>query len=65
MTSRIAENCSTLLVDWSPVIMVNTMPPRDPNDDDDDDEETTKTSPTNRRSCASRTMSSRPGSGPV
>ncbi len=37
MTSRIPENSSTWLVDWSPVtIMVNTMPPRDPNDDDDD-----------------------------
>ena len=31
MTSRIPENSSTSLVDWSPVIiMVNTMPPRDP-----------------------------------
>jgi hypothetical protein len=38
MTSRIPENSSTWLVDWSAVtIMVNTMPPRDPNDDDDDD----------------------------
>ena len=37
MTSRIPENSSTWLVDWSAVtIMVNTMPPRDPNDDDDD-----------------------------
>jgi len=37
MTSRIPENSSTCLVDWSPVIiMVNTMPPRDPNDDADD-----------------------------
>ncbi len=37
MTSRIPENSSTWLVDWSLVtIMVNTMPPRDPNDDDDD-----------------------------
>jgi hypothetical protein len=37
MTSRTPENSSTWLVDWSPVtIMVNTTPPRDPNDDDDD-----------------------------
>ncbi len=37
MTSRIPENSFTWLVDWSLVtIMVNTMPPRDPNDDDDD-----------------------------
>ena len=37
MTSRIPENSSTWLVDWSLVtIMVNTMPPRDPNDDDED-----------------------------
>jgi hypothetical protein len=40
MTSRIPENSSTWLVDWSPVtIMGNTMPPRDPNDDDDDAED--------------------------
>jgi hypothetical protein len=40
MTSRIPENSSTWLIDWSPVIiMVNTMPPRDPNDDDDVDDE--------------------------
>ena len=27
-------------IDWSPLnIVVNTMPPRDPNDDDDDDED--------------------------
>jgi hypothetical protein len=37
MTSRCPENSSTWLVDWSAVtIMVNTMPPRDPNEDDDD-----------------------------
>jgi hypothetical protein len=40
MTSRIPENSSTWLVDWNYVtIMVNTMPPRDPNDDDDDENE--------------------------
>jgi hypothetical protein len=40
MTSRIPENSSTWLADRSPItIMVNMMPPRDPNDDDDDEEE--------------------------
>jgi hypothetical protein len=40
MTSRIPENPSAWLVDWSPVtIMVNTMPPRDPNDDDEEDDD--------------------------
>jgi hypothetical protein len=62
MTSRIVENSSTWLVDWSPVtIMVNTMPPRDPNDDDDDvddEDEDDETNPTNRRSYTNRTMSS-------
>ena len=62
MTSRIPENSSTWLVDWSLVtIMGNTMPPRDPNDNADEEEVTTartKTNPTNRRSCANRTTSS-------
>jgi hypothetical protein len=40
MTSRIPENSSAWLVNWSAVtVMVNTMPPRDPNDDDDEDED--------------------------
>jgi len=30
----------TSCIDWSPFnIVVNTMPPRDPNDDDDDDDD--------------------------
>ena len=40
MTSRSPENPSAWLLDRSPVtIMVNTMPPREPNDDDDDDDD--------------------------
>jgi hypothetical protein len=40
ITTRILENVSTWLVDWSIVtIMGNTMPPRDPNDYDDEEEE--------------------------
>jgi hypothetical protein len=40
MTSRIPENSSTWVVDWSPVtIMRNTMPPRNPNDDDEEEED--------------------------
>jgi hypothetical protein len=43
---------STGLVEWSLVAIVgNTMPPRTK----------TRTSPTNRRSCANQTTSSRPG----
>jgi hypothetical protein len=40
MIARIPENVSTWLFDWSIVtIVVNTTPPRDPNDDDDDPED--------------------------
>jgi hypothetical protein len=40
MTTRIPEEFSTRLIDWSPyVIMGNTMPPRDPNEDEEDDED--------------------------
>ena len=40
MTTRIPEEFSTRLIDWSPyVIMGNTMPPRDPNEEDEDEEE--------------------------
>ena len=38
MTQHISENCSA--AEWRLVtMMVNTMPPRVPNDDDDDDED--------------------------
>jgi hypothetical protein len=41
MTARIPEEFSAGLIDWSPVIMANSMPPRDPDEDeeDEDDEE--------------------------
>jgi hypothetical protein len=40
MTRHIPEEFSTRLIDWSPfVIMVNTMPPRDPDEDEEDEEE--------------------------
>jgi hypothetical protein len=39
-TPRIPEDFSTKVIDWgSIVILVNTMPPRDPDEDDEDDEE--------------------------
>jgi hypothetical protein len=42
MTLHISEDFAACLVNWSIVsVILNTMPPRDPNDDDDeeDDEE--------------------------
>ena len=68
MTPRIADDFSTL-VDCSTFILGDEIPPRDPNnhdeDEDEDEDEEMKSSPTNRRSCANRTMmSSRPGSVP-
>jgi len=52
MKQHIPEEFSTRLIDWSPfVIMGNTVPPRDPEENDEEEE----TTPTNRRSCASRT----------
>jgi hypothetical protein len=39
MTSHIPETCSAWSGGWRAVaIMVDTMPPRDPDDDDDEDE---------------------------
>jgi hypothetical protein len=39
MTPLIPEELS-IKIDWSPfVIMVNTMPPRDPDDEDEDEED--------------------------
>ena len=40
MTSRIPEDISTWLVNWT--LVRNSSPPRDPNDDDDEDEEDEK-----------------------
>jgi hypothetical protein len=39
MTLHIPEELSTRLIDWSPLIMGNTMPPRDPDDDEEDEDE--------------------------
>jgi hypothetical protein len=41
MTPHILEEFSTRLIDdWSPfVIIVNTMPPRDPDEDEEDEDE--------------------------
>ena len=39
MTPCTPENTFSWLIDWSLIIMGNTVPPRDPNDDDDEDEE--------------------------
>jgi hypothetical protein len=40
MTTRIPEEFSTRLIDWSPyVIMGNTMPPRDPDEDEEDEDD--------------------------
>ena len=57
MKQHIPEEFSTRLIDWSPfVIMGNTVPPRVPDEDEEDEEdEEEETTPTNRRSCASRT----------
>ena len=35
MTARTPESGSTWLVDWSILVIGDSMPPRDPNDDDD------------------------------
>ncbi|MDR3485893.1 MAG: hypothetical protein P4M05_13405 [Bradyrhizobium sp.] len=40
MTTRIPEEFSTRLIDWSRFVIIgNTMPPRDPDEDDEDDDE--------------------------
>lgn len=40
MTLHISEDFAACLVNWSIVsVILNTMPPRDPNDDDDDEED--------------------------
>ena len=60
MKQYIPQEFFTKLIDRNSfVIMRNTMPPRDPDEDEDEEKTmTTKrtTPPTNRRSCASRTM---------
>ena len=40
MTLHISEDFAAWLVNWSIVsVILNTMPPRDPNDDDEDEDE--------------------------
>jgi len=40
MSPHIPEEFFTMLIDWSPfLIMGNTMPPRDPDDDEEDEDE--------------------------
>jgi hypothetical protein len=39
MTPHIPEEFFTRLIDWSPMIMANSMPPRDPDEDEEDDED--------------------------
>ena len=39
MTPHIPEEFSTRLIDWSPLLMGNTMPPRDHPDEDEEDDE--------------------------
>ena len=40
MTLHTSEDFAACLVNWSIVsVILNTMPPRNPNDDDDEDEE--------------------------
>ena len=40
MTLHISEDFAACLVNWSIVsVILNTMPPRDPNDDDEDEDE--------------------------
>jgi hypothetical protein len=39
-TPRIPEDFSTKVIDWgSIVILVNTMPPRDPDEDDEEEDD--------------------------
>ena len=57
MTSHIP---STRLIDRRPfVILSNSMPPRDPDECEEDEDE--KRTPTNHRSCASRTKTKQDG----
>jgi hypothetical protein len=39
MTTHIPEEFFTRLIDWSPFVMGNTMPPRDPDEDEEDEDE--------------------------
>ena len=39
MTQNIPEESSARPIDWSPFVIGNTMPPRDPNENGDDEDE--------------------------
>jgi hypothetical protein len=39
MAARAFETVSTCLADRNPLVIGNSMPPRDPNDDDDEDDD--------------------------
>ena len=39
MTPHIPEEFSTRLIDWSPFMIMGTMPPRNPDEDEEDDED--------------------------
>jgi hypothetical protein len=39
MTPHIPEEFPTKLIDWSPFVIGNTMPPLDPNEDEEDEED--------------------------
>jgi hypothetical protein len=39
MIPHIPEEFSTRLIDWNPLIVGNTMPPRDPDEDEADEDE--------------------------
>jgi hypothetical protein len=38
MTPHIPEEFSTRLIDWSPFMIMGTMPPRNPDEDEEDDD---------------------------
>jgi hypothetical protein len=39
MTPHIPEEFSTRLIDWSPFMIMGTMPPRNPDEDEEDDDD--------------------------
>jgi hypothetical protein len=39
MTQHIPEEFFTSSVDWSPLVILGNMPPRDPEEDEEDEEE--------------------------
>jgi len=39
LTPHIPEEFSTRLIDWSPFMIMGTMPPRNPDEDEEDDDD--------------------------